>query len=80
DRCRFLGNHADGHGGALACAESTIELRNCEFVGNTSEGRGGAVYLYAGAWTPETDATFINCAFTHNRAVDDGVDVIDPDC
>ncbi|MCC7293666.1 MAG: right-handed parallel beta-helix repeat-containing protein, partial [Phycisphaerales bacterium] len=72
DRCRFLGNHADGHGGALACAESTIELRNCEFVGNTSEGRGGAVYLYAGAWTPSTDATFVNCAFTENQADDDG--------
>ncbi|MCG3129598.1 MAG: hypothetical protein FLDDKLPJ_00332 [Phycisphaerae bacterium] len=71
-RCRFLGNHADSNGGAVACAENTTQFLNCVFSGNTCDGVGGAVYLHASAWEPDTISSFINCTFSENIAEEDG--------
>ncbi len=66
-RCDFLGNTAEGRGGAIAHIHSDEirELRDCLFVGNEAGQHGGAIW-------GEDELDILHCRFHGNVADDDG--------
>ena len=61
--CTFTRNKSTTNGGALQVSE--ITATNCSFIDN--EGKGGGALVVA---HNDKVATFINCIFTGNKAVD----------
>ena len=59
-------NKADGVGGALRCAQSTISVKNTRFQNNTAT-NGGAVHQIASAI-----GTFVNVTFSQNNCSENG--------
>ena len=53
------------YGGAIACYDAKVEIRNARFFLNTAENRGGALFVDDG------QLTLINCTFESNFATID---------
>ncbi|UCE59113.1 MAG: hypothetical protein JSU63_16915 [Phycisphaerales bacterium] len=65
--CVFVGNRADGDGGAIYADDSgTLTLVNCAFSGNRAEDSGGAMY------GKRSRTTLTNCTLSGNVAGTDG--------
>ena len=61
--CYFIGNSADGAGGAIYfCVQAASLVENCVFVGNDSPS-GGAIYCF---WHKTCQPEIVNCTISNN--------------
>lgn len=68
--CRFLGNSATLHGGAISSMNGAPSLvANCLFSGNTAGGNGGAMWTFDAGTAP---FSVRDCTFSRNTAVSAG--------
>ena len=82
--CIFIGNHANGYGGAVFIGEDGFEINNCTFINNTAK-YGGAL---AKSWNDRRGSSIpkqnifqvkvYNSTFINNTALNDSV-VFDPE-
>jgi hypothetical protein len=65
----FIGNHANGSGGAMGVADCPVLFQNNLFLDNDAHNDGVGYLEYSNVQTEHT-IFFINNTFVHNRAVD----------
>jgi predicted outer membrane repeat protein len=73
--CLFIGNIAQGRGGAVAIAQNIssnpnpIKINNCHFFNNQATGNfGGAVAFYPGTGLSAETSMITNCTFNYNSS------------
>ncbi len=65
--CKFIGNLADGPGGAMESQGGQPSLTSCVISGNVSTGSGGGLFNMG-----QSDAVMTNCTLSGNSAVNGG--------
>jgi hypothetical protein len=64
ERCAFIHNSSNQHGGAVSLENTYADIVGCLFVENDSSGVGGAAYANG-----ESAAAFTNCSFVDNPSM-----------
>ena len=66
--CEFKWNQAATDGGAVDVSTSNVRFSNSLFIGNVAGEKGGAIHQIR-TYTSGTNATFVNCTFKGNTAL-----------